>query len=128
MNDTGDNLSRERKLPLQTGWWHAPVLSPKGFLLRAAALLVLFLIAHLAGWREHTSVLCGTAPSAAGWDRVGGTLGMVYVLFYFAATLGTPILVLAAGILEVLERFAGKGLGGRRLVPETASRSQDKRG
>lgn len=85
-----------------------PLFSPRGFLLRAAALLVLFLIAHLAGWREHTSILCGTATSAAGWSRLGGTLGLVYVIVYSIAVVGVPILVLAAGLLALLQRLATK--------------------
>ncbi|MBI4026418.1 MAG: hypothetical protein HY360_15645 [Verrucomicrobia bacterium] len=123
MNDTENNTSPDSKPLPKPGWWRAPVCSPKGFLLRAAALLLLFLIAHIAGWREHTSVLCGTATSAAGWDRVGGTLGMVYVLFYFGALLGAPILVLAAGILEVLARFSGKGMDGKRMIVRPGSAS-----
>lgn len=84
------------------------LFSPRGFLLRAALLLALFLFAHLAGWREHTSILCGTATSSAGWSRLGGTLGLVYVIVYSIAVIGVPILVLAAGLLALLQRLFDK--------------------
>ena len=81
-----------------------PFFSARGFIEWAAILLGLFLVAHLAGWREHTTVISGSATTAAGWSRVEGMLGLVYAMLYALAILGVPILVLAAGILLLIER------------------------
>ena len=47
----------------------AEFLSPKDLLQRAGAISVLFLVAHLAGLREFTSVLNGTVGSVADGGR-----------------------------------------------------------
>jgi hypothetical protein len=77
-------------------FWGA-FLSPKRLLLDAAAITVIFLVGHLCGLREHTSVLCGTVPVGTSAE-IGVALAVLYAVFYFAAVLLVPVLVLAAGV------------------------------
>lgn len=84
----------------------------QGLFLRAAALACLFAVAHLLGWRENTTVLCGMAPvdGASAW--VAGYTGAAYVLCYLLATLATPVLLLAAAVIwAVTRRQVQKGGG-----------------
>jgi membrane protein implicated in regulation of membrane protease activity len=86
----------------------AEFLSPKDLLQRAGAISVLFLVAHLAGLREFTSVLNGTIGSvAAGW-KLSGFLALIYILLYLAFVILVPVLVLAAMILTVWRRWVRK--------------------
>ena len=83
-------------------------LSPKDLLQRAGAISVLFLVAHLAGFREFTSVLNGTIGSvAAGW-KLSGFLALIYILLYLAFVILVPVLVLTAMILTVWRRWVRK--------------------
>jgi membrane protein implicated in regulation of membrane protease activity len=86
----------------------AEFLSPKDLLQRAGAISVLFLVAHLAGLREFTSVLNGTIGSvAAGW-KLSGFLALIYILLYLAFVILVPVLVLTAMILTVWRRWVRK--------------------
>jgi hypothetical protein len=86
----------------------AEFLSPRDLLHRALGISVLFLLAHLAGLREFTSVLNGTVGSvAAGW-KVSGFLALIYILLYLAFVILVPVLVLAALILTVWQRCVRK--------------------
>jgi hypothetical protein len=81
--------------------WRADFFSPKDFVVRAVFILVLFLIADLAGLREYTTFLSGTLPSATmSWSWVA-FLGTFYLLLYFALILLVPILLLAAAFLAI---------------------------
>jgi hypothetical protein len=98
-----------------TKFWHglglfrrAEFLSAKDLLQRAGAISALFLVAHLAGLREFTSVLNGTIGSvAAGW-KLSGFLAVIYILLYLAFVILVPVLVLAAMILVLGQRFRRK--------------------
>jgi hypothetical protein len=82
----------------------AEFLSPKDLFQRASAISGLFLLAHLAGLREFTSVLNGTIGSvAAGW-KLSGFLAVIYILLYLAFVILVPVLILAAMILTVWRR------------------------
>ena len=65
----------------------AEFLSARDLLQRAAAISVIFLLAHLAGFREYT-----------------GILAVIYIVFYLAFVVLAPVLVLAATILTVWRR------------------------
>ena len=58
--------------------WNAG-LTPGGFLVRAALIALFFAACHVAGWREHTTFLSGTAASAAGSANTSIVLGVVYM-------------------------------------------------
>jgi hypothetical protein len=86
----------------------AEFLSPKDMLQRAAAISGLYLLVHLAGFREDTSVLNGTIGSVAlGWD-LSTFLAAVYIMLYLAFVLLVPVLLLGAGILVVWQRLRQK--------------------
>ena len=77
-----------------------PMFSPKGFLTRAAALVVLFAVCHLAGLKEYTSVLCGMPATAGTSKETAAFLGIAYVMTYFMVIIGVPMLVIGAGIFK----------------------------
>ena len=82
----------------------AEFLSARDLLQRAGAISVLFLVAHLAGLREFTSVLNGTIGSlAVGWN-LSAFLSVIYIVLYLTFVILVPILILAAVILAVGRR------------------------
>jgi hypothetical protein len=86
----------------------AEFLSARDMLQRAAAISVMFLLAHLAGLREFTSVLNGTIGSLAlGWN-LSAFLAVIYIVFYLAFVILVPVLILAATLLAVWQRFRRK--------------------
>lgn len=81
----------------------APLISPRSFLLRAAAPIVCLGILHVFGAREFTGVLCLTAPP--GWSLEGATaVGGAYALAWFLSIAVSPVLIIAAGAFWVLRR------------------------
>jgi hypothetical protein len=85
-------------------FWHAELFSPAGFVQRAIVISVGYLLVHLAGLREYTSVLNGTVgPESAGWT-VSAILGITYIIIYLAFVVLVPVLLLAAGILALWQR------------------------
>lgn len=86
----------------------APFLSPPGLVARALLLAVLFVGCELAGWREHTTFISGTAASADAGINSSVTFGLIYMLAYFGFVLGTPILLIAAVLLGTLRRVSRK--------------------
>jgi len=71
---------------------------------RAAAISGLFLLVHLAGFREYTGILNGTIGSVdLGW-KLSAFLAGVYILVYLAFVILVPVLVLAAAVLTVGQR------------------------
>jgi hypothetical protein len=86
----------------------AEFLSPKDLLQRAAAIGGLFLLVHLAGFREYTSILNGTIGSLElGWN-LSAFLAVFYIMLYLAFVIVVPVLVLAAIILVVWQRLCQK--------------------
>lgn len=82
----------------------ADFLSPKDLFQRAFAVTVIYLLLHLAGLREFTSVLNGTVGSVAlGW-KVSGFLAVIYIASYLAFVVLVPIMILAAIILVLWQR------------------------
>jgi hypothetical protein len=76
------------------------------YLLEWAGLLtVLFIIAHVAGLRNFTSVLNGTIGSTTMDWNTAALLGVAYVLIYLGVVIVVPILVLAALILKIWRRI-----------------------
>jgi len=86
----------------------AKFLSAKDMLQRAAATSGLFLLVHLAGFREFTGVLNGTIGSLAlGWN-LSAFLAVIYILLYLAFVILVPVLILAAVILAIRRRCIQK--------------------
>jgi hypothetical protein len=83
-------------------------MSPRDMLQRAAAICGLFLLVHLAGFREYTGILNGTIGSLAlGWN-LSAFLAGVYIMVYLAFVVLVPVLVLGAAILTVWQRLRQK--------------------
>ena len=75
--------------------------APRALLIRAAIIIVAYLITHLAGFRAYTCVLCGTLPGQS--DSTLATMGIIYVLLYFATVLIAPVFIIAAALLKFME-------------------------
>ena len=84
---------------------NVPVFSPKGFLIRAAIIGAIFLLCYIAGLKEYTCILCGTSPTGNVADSWSAILGAVYVLCYFMFIVLVPVLILASGILWLLQKI-----------------------
>jgi hypothetical protein len=83
-------------------WIFCPIFSPKGFLLRAGLIAVIYFIFHLAGLREYTVILSGNSPTDDPAHTYAGSLGCVYIVFCFAFILLVPILLIAAPVFAGL--------------------------
>ena len=77
----------------------------RGMLARGLVLLGLLAAAHLMGWREHTSVLCGMAPTAGSSAWLAGYAGAAYVVCYVLATMAAPVLLIASAVLWILTKW-----------------------
>ena len=78
-------------------------MSTTGLLTGAIVIAALYGAAHVAGLREDTTILSGTAPP--GGEGGGAVaLGLLYVVLHFAAVVGAPILALGGGLLWGIER------------------------
>jgi hypothetical protein len=84
--------------------WGGEFCSTRYFLMRALTLAVLFLAAQLAGLREYTTFLSGTAANPEAGLRWSSFLGMIYIAVYLGFVVAAPILILAAGLLAVGKR------------------------
>lgn len=79
-------------------------MSPGSFLLCAVTFAGVYLVLHAAGFRESTSVFCGTLPTAHGEQVRMGFCALLYTIFYMLTVLAAPILVIAAGVFVLLVR------------------------
>jgi len=86
----------------------AEFLSVRDLLQRAGAIGGVFLVLHLAGFREFTGVLNGTIGSLTlGWN-LSAFLAIIYIVFYLAFVILVPVLVLAAFILKIWQQYIRK--------------------
>lgn len=85
-------------------WLWNRILSPVSFLAGAAVITLALAGVELAGWREHTTFLSGTAITVQSEYASSVLRGILYLLAYFGAVLIAPILVLGAGIFALLSR------------------------
>jgi len=83
----------------------ADFFSPKDFVRHAILIVVVFAVIHATGLREYTSVLNGTTGSVEMNPNYAALLGVVYILFYLAAILLAPILLIAATLLAIWQRI-----------------------
>ena len=89
--------------------WRAELFSPKDFVHRAVVLAVIFVAVHIAGLREYTCFLNGTAGSVELGRGLSALLGLAYVFAYLGFVLLVPILLLAAAILAGWKRLSRGG-------------------
>jgi hypothetical protein len=86
--------------------WRADLFSPKDFVRRAVVLTIIFLAVHLAGLREYTTILNGTAASVELGRGMCAFLGLAYLFAYLGVALLVPILLLAAAMLAGWKRLS----------------------
>ena len=72
------------------------------FLFLAALFVIFYVVCELAGWREHTTFITGTAASDRVSLQMSASRGTTYMVLYFGFVLVVPILTLAAGIHSVI--------------------------
>ena len=77
----------------------------RAFLVRAAVLAALFLVAHAAGLRRFTGFVSGTLEPGPTGRTLAVFLGTGYIVLWFAVTAAVPILLIAAGLLMLLNRI-----------------------
>ena len=81
-------------------WWHvfffARLLSPGGLLLRAAAIVLIFLVLHALGLREYATVVTGTSPTGGPLTAATVALAVAYVSAHLGTVAVAPVLALAA--------------------------------
>jgi hypothetical protein len=78
--------------------------TPRGLLIRAAVYVLLFAVAHVAGLRSFTSMLCATAPPEGGPLLLNVSLASTYIITYLLAVVLSPMFIIAAGLLRLWER------------------------
>jgi hypothetical protein len=88
--------------------WHGEFFSARYFWVRALALVLLFATAHFAGLREYTTFLSGTTGSPDVGIRLSAFYGMLYITLYIGCVVVAPVLILAAGILTLWQKFGGR--------------------
>jgi hypothetical protein len=111
-----------RQFSSRPKWFRrAEFLSARDLIQHALAVSVIFLIVHLCGLREFTSVLNGTMGSTQVSRGVAAFLGIIYVVVYVGFVVLVPILILAAGLLKIGERTS---LLAKRRQDRTEERSQ----
>lgn len=99
------------KRTLVTRFWDlcgADFFSPKDFVRHAVLIVVAFALIHALGLREYTSVLNGTVGSVEMDPDYAALLGIVYILFYLAAILLAPILLIAGGFIAVWHKLRAR--------------------
>jgi Linalool dehydratase/isomerase len=82
--------------------------SPKYFLVRAAMIGLLFMLAHFAGLREYTTFVTGTTGSPDVSFRLSAFYGMIYLALYMGCVVVAPIFVLTAALLGIWNRATEK--------------------
>jgi hypothetical protein len=86
--------------------WRADFLSPKDLVRRALVIALLYSVVSAFGLREFTTILNGTIGSVSlGW-HMSLFLGLLYIASYLAFVLGTPTMLIAAGILLLWKKIA----------------------
>ena len=112
--------------------WRAEFCSPKDFVRRAALISLGFLILHLAGLKDFTSIINGTMGSVElGWG-LSAFLELLYIVAWLAFVVLTPMLLLAAALLMIWNRigahdsasYAGPE-SSERTTPERSSRREE---
>lgn len=104
MTETSAMPAQERPVP--GPWRRGGLLSPRFFTDLAVIWLVLYLALHLAGLREYAAILSGTIPSTHATQGI--YLGTAYVILYFLAVVGAPILLLAAALMYAVRRIIAR--------------------
>ncbi len=82
----------------------ADPFSPKAFVVRAAIIVILYLVSKFSGLENYTTFLSGTSPNPNMSWQTGSALGLTHLLLYFAYVLLVPIFLITAGLIELWRR------------------------
>ena len=84
------------------------IWTPKGLIFRALIGIIAYIIFSLLGFCRYTAVLSGTSPTGHGISSIDIMIMGVYVFSYLYATIVSPILCIAAGLLYCIMKFMKK--------------------
>lgn len=84
-----------------------PWTSPVGLLLRGVMLALPFLALHLAGAREATTIVSGTSSDGSPPTPLQAGVAAAYMIAWFGAILGGPILAGAGALLAGIDALRG---------------------
>jgi hypothetical protein len=92
--------------------WRADALGPKDLVRHAVFWSVVFLVAHVAGLRDLTTVFSGSRAVPSLPRGLEAMLGSAYLVLYLIAVLVVPTLLLAAAISAIATRIVARRGGG----------------
>jgi len=81
------------------------LFTPSGLIARATVVSFAFIILHAVGFRTYTTILSGTSPTGEPFGYIDSLKAVAYIISYLFATVGAPILVIAALVLAILQRM-----------------------
>jgi len=102
-----DNTENNTREPMISEPSFFSGLSCKSFIAYATLLFLLFMGAHLLGFREHTGMLSGTDSP----DEYHLYFGAIYIILYASFVVIAPILLIASLLIEIREFFKRKNGG-----------------
>jgi hypothetical protein len=96
-----------------------PAFTPLWLMVRAALIVVVYLVVHWAGWRDYARFLSGTTTVSGEFNIPYAVVGVFYIACHFAFVLLAPVLLLTAGmqwaliaLATRLKSFPGNSRGG----------------
>ena len=100
------------------------LFNPRDWITWALLFMITFVILHLLGWRDATSIISGTFSTTAS-PQFTFFQGALYTLVWFATILVAPILLLAAAIHLLLTRlFPKRDVTREPVVTESTETSE----
>lgn len=85
-------------------------ISPSGFLINGLTFAGVYAVLHLLGWRQYTSIFCGTLPADRTEQIATSFCGLIYTMLYMLTVLAAPILILAAGMFGLAQRALARSV------------------
>ena len=83
----------------------SPTISPQGFIVWGVTFVLIWAVTELFGMRSYATVISGNVPVSGLSEGRALLIGTMYVIVYFLAVLGSPILLIGAAILALLDRW-----------------------
>jgi hypothetical protein len=97
-------MSRFKKNPLRR-ILRSKLLSPGDLVVKAALIALVFGVCELGGLREHTTIISGTTAAPGAGAGMSAVWAATYLVSYFAFVLAAPILLLAAALVLLVNRW-----------------------
>jgi len=76
------------------------IVSARCFIAWSVIIAALYCGVHLLGFRDYTSILCGTVPSAS-----KAFAGALYIILYFGFIIASPVLLGASLVFTLLRKL-----------------------